>query len=121
MAAMTAIGPARGVTLQAARLPLRVRLGGIRRQPGPPHALDRAVFVLVRRVAADADGADGGAALVQDEHADRQRQEILGTRGAEGAVEDRASTLEREAGDDVAQEPVHGATLYMVTMRLRNP
>src|SRR2546427_8977713 len=68
MAAMTAIGPARGVTLQAARLPLRVRLGGIRRQPGPSHALDRAVFVLVRRVAADADGADGGAARVQDEH-----------------------------------------------------
>ena len=55
------------------------------------------------------------------EHGDRQRQEILGTRGAEGAVDDRARTLEREAGDDVAQEPVHGATLYMVTMRLRNP
>src|SRR2546426_8955597 len=169
MAAMTAIGPARGVPLQAARLPLRVRLGGIRRQPGPSHALDRAVFVLVRRVAADADGADGGAARVQDEHGagdgdeltarspddggdeigavaqalsdgarrnahaeraaslalsdlhsqqpatvlalegdqvttrvehgDRQRQEILGPCGAEGAVDDRASRSEEHTSE----------------------
>src|SRR5262249_36854705 len=177
--------------LQAAGLPLWIRFGGVRRQPGPSHTLDRAILVLVRRVAADADRADGGAARVEDEdsardgdeltarggddgrdevgaiaqalgdgarwdahaesaaslalsdlhaqqsatvlalegdqvaarveHGDGERQEVLGTRGAKSAVNDRAGLLERETGGDVAQKPVHGATLYMVTMHLRNP
>src|SRR2546426_3565402 len=99
MAAMTAIGPARGVPLQAARLPLRVRLGGIRRQPGPSHALDRAVFVLVRRVAADADGADGGAARVQDEHAAGDGDELTARSPDDGGDEIGAVAQALSDGD----------------------
>src|SRR2546430_17645068 len=106
MAAMTAIGPARGVTLQAARLPLRVRLGGIRRQPGPSHALDRAEFVLVRRVAADADGADGGAALVQDEHAAGDGDELTARSPDDGgeAIGAGSTVLTRGGGTQSPHE-----------------
>src|SRR5262249_54464466 len=64
---------------------------------------------------------EGYQVATRVEHGDRQRQEILGTRGAEGAVDVRARVFGREGGDDVAQEPVHGATLYLVATRLRNP
>src|SRR5206468_11481542 len=119
MAAMTAIGPARGVTLQAARLPLRVRLGGIRRQPGPSNALDRAVSVLVRRVAAEADGADGGAARVQDEDAAGDGDELTAGRGDDGGDEIGAVAQALSDGENAHAE--RAASLALSDLHAQQP
>src|SRR5215510_16281973 len=91
------VARASAVCLQSAGLPLRIRLGGVWRQPGPSRALDRAVLVLVRRVAADADRADGGAARIQDQDASGDGDELSARGSHDGR--DEVGAIAQALGD----------------------